>query len=209
MEKYSTVGGECVSEKVIEKSKFISYSAHVESDEEAKEFVNRIRGLHPLSTHVCYAYVADRTGNLMRFSDDGEPQGTAGMPILEVIRNKKLRETAIAVVRYFGGIKLGAGGLVRAYSSCAAENLAAAAIKQRLPACEIWVYVGYPEVSPLMRFLEGARAVKLGCEYSDRVLFTLIVRKDEAEEFISSLIDYMSGRVEVAKKDEYYYSFDE
>ena len=108
------------SEKVIEKSRFLTYSTHVESEEEAKAFLAEIRKAHSLATHVCYAYIADKIGNLQRFSDDGEPQGTAGVPILEVLKAKKLFETAVAVVRYFGGIKLGAGGLVRAYSSSAA-----------------------------------------------------------------------------------------
>ena len=102
------------SEKVIEKSRFLTYSEHVQSEDEAKAFIARIRKMHSLATHVCYAFIADKAGNLQRFSDDGEPQGTAGIPILEVLKAIKLYETAVAVVRYFGGIKLGAGGLVRA-----------------------------------------------------------------------------------------------
>ena len=117
------------SGKIIEKSRFITYATHVETEDEARAFVAEIRSMHSLATHVCYAFVADKIGNLQRFSDDGEPQGTAGVPILEVLKNKKLFETAVAVVRYFGGIKLGAGGLVRAYSSSAAENLDGADIR--------------------------------------------------------------------------------
>lgn len=118
-----TVFGRHESEKIIEKSRFLTYSAHVESEADARAFLSEVKALHPLATHCCYAFVADKAGNLQRFSDDGEPQGTAGIPILDVIKNKKLFETAAAVVRYFGGVKLGAGGLVRAYSSCTAENL--------------------------------------------------------------------------------------
>ena len=113
------------SEKIIEKSRFITYSEHVESEEDARAFIAEIRSQHSLATHVCFAFIADKLGNLQRFSDDGEPQGTAGVPILEVLKAKKLYETVVAVVRYFGGVKLGAGGLVRAYSSAAAENLTA------------------------------------------------------------------------------------
>ena len=85
-----TVFGRHESEKVIEKSRFIACSEHVESEEEAKNFLSEIRSQHTLATHCCYAFIADKTGNLMRFSDDGEPQGTAGMPILDVLKNKKL-----------------------------------------------------------------------------------------------------------------------
>ena len=126
MEKYFSVSGEKVTEKVIEKSRFITTSRHIEGEEEAKAFVAEISAKYADATHNCYAYICDSLGNFLRFSDNGEPQGTAGMPILEVIKNKKLFETAVVVTRYFGGIKLGAGGLVRAYSGCAAENLESA-----------------------------------------------------------------------------------
>ena len=82
-----TVMGRTESEKVIERSKFLTYSAHVENEEEARAFVAEIRSKHSLATHVCYAFIADKVGNLQRFSDDGEPQGTAGVPILEVLKN--------------------------------------------------------------------------------------------------------------------------
>ena len=111
------------SEKVIERSRFISTCSHIESEEEARAFLARVRTEFPDATHHCYAFVADTLGNLMRFSDDGEPQGTAGMPILDALRGKKLYQTAVVVTRYFGGVKLGAGGLVRAYSGAASECL--------------------------------------------------------------------------------------
>ena len=138
-----TTHGRHESEKIIEKSRFLTYSAHVESEEEARAFIAEIRSKHSLATHVCYAFISDKTGNLQRFSDDGEPQGTAGVPILEVLKAKKLFETAVAVVRYFGGIKLGAGGLVRAYSSSAAENLDGADIRVVETCVEIAATVDY------------------------------------------------------------------
>ena len=122
-EKYTSVAGETVTEKIIEKSRFITTSRRVESEAAAKEFIAEISKKYSDATHNCYAYICDRLGNFLRFSDDGEPQGTAGMPILEVIKSKRLSEVAVVVARYFGGIKLGAGGLLRAYSGCAAENL--------------------------------------------------------------------------------------
>lgn len=207
MEKILTVGGEHESEKTIEKSKFITYSAHVESDEEARGFVADVRALHPGATHVCYGYVADKIGNQLRFSDDGEPQGTAGMPILEVIRAKKLYETAVAVVRYFGGIKLGAGGLVRAYSSSAAENLDGADIRIRQICSEYTVSVAYPEITPLLQYFQSHGTIKLKEEYLDRAIFTVAVKREEEGEFLSSLNDYMLGRAIIKKNREYYFSF--
>lgn len=209
MEEYFTVSGETQTEKIIEKSRFLTYSAHVEGEGEAKDFLSKICALHPMATHVCYAYIADKIGSEMRFSDNGEPQGTAGMPILEVIKNKKLFETAVAVVRYFGGIKLGAGGLVRAYSSSAAENLSAAQVKVRQMASELSLFVSYPEVSPLLRFLEKSGAEKLFESYGEKVVFQVVVKKKEESSFSSALIDALLGRVEVKKNKEYFYSFQE
>jgi len=209
MDKYLTVSGESVTEKVIEKSKFITFSSHTETEEEAKAFILKVRSLHPFATHVCYGYVADNSGNLMRFSDDGEPQGTAGTPILDVIRAKKLLETSVAVVRYFGGIKLGAGGLVRAYSSSAAENLNAAEICVRQMCEEYVLRVAYPEVTPLIKFLSSSSAVKLSEEYLDFAFFTVAIKKEESEKFLSSLKDCMLGRVYIKKNGEYFFSFKE
>ena len=197
------------SEKIIEKSRFITYSAHVESEEEARAFLAEIRANHSMAKHVCYAFVADKLGNLQRFSDDGEPQGTAGVPILEVLKNKKLFETAVAVVRYFGGIKLGAGGLVRAYSSSAAENLDGADIRVS-EMCQEWVLtVDYSGIDSVQKYLSTHTCSLLSSDYGEKVSFTVAVKKAYAEEFVSGLIDYMQGRVETQKGEEYYAPFKE
>ena len=183
-----TVFGRHESEKIIEKSRFLTYSAHVESEAEARAFLSEVKALHPLATHCCYAFVADKAGNLQRFSDDGEPQGTAGIPILDVIKNKKLFETAAAVVRYFGGVKLGAGGLVRAYSSCAAENLAAA--------------------DAAGKFLSSQPCTLLSSDYGEGVTFRVAVKKSQAGRFDEKLTDCMQGRVKISVNGEYYNAFE-
>ena len=204
-----TVFSRYESEKIIEKSRFLTYSAHVESEEEARAFIAEIRSVHSLATHVCYAFIADKIGNLQRFSDDGEPQGTAGVPILEVLKNKKLFETAVAVVRYFGGIKLGAGGLVRAYSSSAAENLDGADIRV-LEMCQEWILtVDYSGIDSVQKYLSTHTCPLLSSDYGEKVSFKIAVKKSAAEEFISGLIDYMQGRVETRKGEEYYAPFKE
>ena len=195
------------SEKIIEKSRFITYSAHVESEEEARAFVAKIRSAHSLATHVCYAFISDKTGNLQRFSDDGEPQGTAGVPILDVLKNKKLFETAVAVVRYFGGIKLGAGGLVRAYSSSAAENLAAADIRSLEMCVELAIEVDYTGIDSVQKYFSNHPCTVLSSDYGAKVLFTVAVKKTAVEGFEKDLVDYMQGRVEVERMGEYYRLF--
>ena len=202
-----TVHGRTETEKIIEKSKFLTYSQHVESEEEARAFVAEIRAKHPFATHCCFAFVADKIGNLQRFSDDGEPQGTAGMPILDVLKNKKLFETAVAVVRYFGGIKLGAGGLVRAYSSSAAENLAVADIRSLETCVEMAIEVDYTGIDSVQKYFSTHTCTLLSSDYGAKVLFTVAVKKVHADGFQSGLVDYMQGRVEIERMGEYYSLF--
>ncbi len=204
-----TVYGRCESEKIIEKSRFLTYSAHVESEEEARAFVAEIRAKHSLATHVCFAFISDKVGNLQRFSDDGEPQGTAGVPILEVLKAKKLYETAVAVVRYFGGIKLGAGGLVRAYSSSAAENLDGADIRVVETCVELFVTVDYTGIDGVQKFISSRPCSLLSTDYGEKVDFWVTVKKKDTDAFCSEIIDYMQGRVQVEKGKEYFGLFKE
>lgn len=204
---YLSVSGECVTQKIIEKSRFITTSRHVSGEEQAKEFISEIRARYPDATHNCYACIADALGNFPRFSDDNEPSGTAGMPMLEVLKNKKLFETAVVVTRYFGGIKLGAGGLLRAYSGCAAENLDAAQ-KALYEVCSESNYItDYPSADAALRFFGERGADVINTEYSDGVTFTVAVKKAEEEEFNKSLINRLSGRVVIKKLKEYFFPF--
>ena len=197
------------SEKIIERSRFLTFSAHVESEEEARAFIAEIRSKHSLATHVCYAFIADKLGNLQRFSDDGEPQGTAGVPMLEVLKAKKLCETAVAVVRYFGGVKLGAGGLVRAYSSCVAECLDGADIRVLEVCAEYTLFVEYTGVDSLQKYLSTHSCSLLSTEYGAQVTFKIAVKKTEEEGFVRDLVDYMQGRVQTERGEEYYAPFAE
>lgn len=198
--------GEYESEKVIEKSRFLAYSAHVESEEEARAFVRSLREKHPFATHVCFAFVADEAGNLMRFSDDGEPSGTAGQPILEAIRAKNLVETAVAVVRYFGGIKLGAGGLTRAYSSSASENLSGADIRTLFTAEEYLCTVSYPLVPTLERWATDKEILEK--KFENEVSVRLLLKKDESARCLDELKNATFGRVKIEKTGEYSHAFE-
>ena len=199
---FVSVAAPHMAEKVIEKSRFLTYAAHTAGEEEARAFLAKVRAEHPLATHVCHAYVADR----MRFSDDGEPQGTAGMPILGVLRARGLFETAVAVVRYFGGIKLGAGGLTRAYSGCAAECLEGAPLALWDMCAELCITVNYAEVGALTRFLEG-RCEVLSREFAEKACFVVAVRQEESAAFSSALADDLNGRAQIEEKRQYFAPF--
>lgn len=194
-------------EKTIERSKFITYCAHVENEDEARAFLAEIRTKHSMATHVCYAFVADKIGNLQRFSDDGEPQGTAGVPMLEVLKAKKLYETAVAVVRYFGGIKLGAGGLVRAYSSSVAEALDGADIRSLQVCAEYKVEVDYTGVDGVNKYFSTHACSVLSTDYGEKVTFTVAVKKAEEQPFIEGLVDYMQGKIRYLRGEEYFAPF--
>ena len=195
------------SEKVIERSRFIATCLHVESEEEARAFLARVRTEFPDATHHCYAFVADTLGNLMRFSDDGEPQGTAGMPILDALRGKKLYQTAVVVTRYFGGVKLGAGGLVRAYSGAASECLDGAEKRFFEPCARYMLTLGYELSDAVRKYISANGWMLADAQYSDCVRLTVAVRSREEEAFAAKIVDFTAGRVRVEKQDELIFAF--
>ena len=207
MKSYLSVYSATTYEKVIERSRFIANCAHAEGEEEARAFIAKVRAEHSLATHNCFAFVADKAGNLMRFSDDGEPQGTAGMPILDVLKNKKLFETAVVVTRYFGGIKLGAGGLVRAYSGTAAEALDLADIREYTPCRELFFTVGYENFDALKKYLSQSDCTVKDTQYSDKVRVCAAVKAADAEVFLSAARDFMAGRADAEEGEEYLFPF--
>ena len=192
---------------MIERSRFITTSAHVEGEEQARAFIAKISERYKDATHNCYAYIADSTGNAPRFSDNGEPSGTAGMPILDVIKNKKLFCTAVVVTRYFGGIKLGAGGLVRAYSGGTAENLDMAEKVNYLPCEEYTFTVGYENVDSCNRYFSLSDCEVKNTEYLSDVTFTVAVKKELAEKICSDLFDRLNGRVKISRLREFFFGF--
>lgn len=202
-----SVYGRHKTEFTVEKSRFITYAAHTEGEEAARAFVASVRAEHPLATHVCYAFVADKIGNLQRFSDDGEPSGTAGMPILDVIKKQKLFETSVAVVRYFGGIKLGAGGLVRAYTAGAVQTLSSAEKREFLLCTELTVTVSYGEIDALQRFLAAHPCEVKDTLYGADVRCLVAVKAEECSAWTAALVNFLNGRVEISEKSSYFYPF--
>ncbi|MCH5159256.1 MAG: YigZ family protein [Clostridiales bacterium] len=171
MKEYTTIANiETVAEIVIEKSRFIASAVHVDSVEEAVEFVNGKRKQYFDATHNCYAYAV---GDRVKFSDDGEPQGTAGMPIYECIKNNGLDRLCVVVTRYFGGIKLGAGGLVRAYSGSCAEVLKQCEKLAMTDCTRAEVVIEYSLLKPLRKALLPY-AHEESVEYGDKVCIVFL-----------------------------------
>lgn len=205
---YLSISGECRTIKVIEKSKFITTSAHVEGEEEAKAFIARISKEFADATHNCYAYICDEKGNFLRFSDDGEPSGTAGMPMLEVLKAKKLVQAAVVVTRYFGGIKLGAGGLVRAYSGSVAENLTAAKFVSYEECAEGEYSVDYSSAELAKRYFSENDCSLINTAYDSGVTFTVAVRAAGEEAFDGGIINRLNGKVRISPKRRYHFPFE-
>jgi uncharacterized YigZ family protein len=143
-EKYRTVKNHSEIRLDINKSQFIAYIARTETAEQANSFVEEIRKKHSDANHNCFAYIAGIRDEFQKADDDGEPTGTAGKPILEVIKKNNLKDTTIVVTRYFGGIKLGAGGLIRAYGKSASEGIKAAEVIERTLNSRIRINIEYP-----------------------------------------------------------------
>ncbi|MBR2661254.1 MAG: YigZ family protein [Clostridia bacterium] len=191
---YITVSGTSREEILINKSRFIGYCAPCESETEALAFLQGIRDEHKTATHHCYAYIVGENSGIMRYSDDGEPGGTAGMPIMDVMRAKSVVNCCIVVVRYFGGVLLGTGGLVRAYTQSAQAALGAAGLARieltSAEECEIpysvWDRVRYAAEHLPVR-IENIR-------YGSSVSFTLSFRSCDRDTVLPAVLE-ASGRM--------------
>ncbi|MFC4102310.1 YigZ family protein [Paenibacillus xanthanilyticus] len=203
--RYKTLRKQAHKEIVIKKSRFIGYGKPVESEEEAIAFIEEIKKLNWNATHNCSAYMIGERDEIQKQSDDGEPSGTAGKPILEVIKNQGLKNVVIVVTRYFGGIMLGAGGLIRAYTDGAvAATEAAEAITQVLHR-EVIVDVDYTWYGKLENELHG-RGVRVGgTDFTDRVVVTCLPEAPEAERFAAWMTDLTQGQAVISLGEERYF----
>ncbi len=210
MSGYFCVSGECERTEIIERSKFICYLKGIENEEEAKAFISEIKKKHSLATHNCYAYIADEKGLVQKFSDDGEPQGTAGMPMLSVLKNRKIYKTVAVVTRYFGGIKLGTGGLSRAYGGAVSECLKEAEISDMQSADLYSVTTDYEGYTKLLKakLPEGIKAC--GTVFDEKTTTDYIVKNENdslAADFISKVSEILKGKADITKKSSGYYRF--
>ncbi|XEC93819.1 YigZ family protein [Paenibacillus tarimensis] len=197
LERYRTLRERGSAEIMIKKSRFIGYAAPVTTEDEAVAFIEEIKKQHWNATHNCSAYVIGERDECQKQSDDGEPSGTAGKPILEVIKHRQLKNTAVVVTRYFGGIMLGAGGLIRAYTDGAVTGIDAAQPIVKVLHRELIVDVDYTWYGKLENEFRG-RGVRLGgTEFTDRVIITCLPEEAEAENFAAWLTDLTQGQAAI------------
>ncbi len=201
MKTYRYVDGEYEIRSEIKRSLFIATVKGEVDAEGAEEFVKTVRKRYPDATHNCYAYISDELGNCTRFSDDGEPGGTAGQPILDVLRKQGLVRTAIVVTRYFGGIKLGAGGLVGAYSGAAAEAVGNAAISRNTECGEIEICAGYSDFAVIEKYIRKAVCSIKEIEYGDNVIASIYVPTDLIKAFSDDVKELSGARANVLVRD--------
>ena len=194
---YKTVSGISEAEVIEKKSRFISHLSHVECEEEAVDFIDRIRQENQQARHNVYAYLL-RAGRT-RYSDDGEPAQTSGLPTFETIEHAGLCDVVIVTTRYFGGILLGTGGLVRAYTQAAKEAITRARIVQIISCIDFEFTLPYDLNSQVQKAISESGATVLLCEYTDKVKIRVRVREDAASDFERLLTETMRGRIGLQK----------
>lgn len=195
---YRTIFREAVHEIELKRSRFIGYAFPVHDEDEAQAAIEYVKELNKQATHNCSAYITGPNGVHQRYSDDGEPQGTAGMPMLEVLRKEGLTDVCVVVTRYFGGIKLGAAGLVRAYSGSCKDAVSAAHIVERTPYREVTVSIDYSSLGKVDYLLRDGPVVSLGREFAEDVSLRLAAKEDYVPELERKLADATDGSAGVA-----------
>ena len=192
---------------VIQKSKFITTLVPILSQEDAQEKLNIIKKKYSDATHNCYAYISSENAIEQRFSDDGEPQGTAGVPILEVLKKKGVYMTLCVVTRYFGGIKLGANGLIGAYSSCAASAIDKAEIVEYKFSNDIEVDIDYSIYKKVQETIEKNDGQVTNIEYGNSVKLRCIIPIENYDTAKESVINITSGQAKIEIKNTKYNKF--
>lgn len=204
LKNYLTVRPEGQAEIIIQKSRFIGHIKRTESEEEALAFIQKIKKEHSQATHNCSAYLIGEHDQHQKANDDGEPSGTAGVPMLEVLKQNNLKDTCVVVTRYYGGIKLGAGGLIRAYSKTTSEALKATGIVERQLMKEIALTIEYPLLGKLENELRQQNYLIKDIDYLELVTFNVLVNIDEIDSFTDWIIDLTSDQVEIEQKSDQY-----
>ncbi len=201
---YKTLLNNAADEVVINKSRFIGYAAPCETEEAALAFLNGIREKHKDASHCCYAYVIGLNAGIMRYSDDGEPSGTAGMPIMEVIKAQQVVNLCVVVVRYFGGILLGAGGLVRAYTQGCVIALKAGQVVSMEPTLRLWCEVAYPLWDKVRHHLQSQPVILEDSDFAVAVSFHLLVQKKDKDPVQEALVLLTNAAIDIIEEDHFF-----
>jgi uncharacterized YigZ family protein len=192
--QYKTVQQYGSSEIVIRRSRFIGHAAPVASEQEALAFIERIKKEHGTATHNCSAYIYGERDEFQKQSDDGEPSGTAGKPIMEVIKHQGLSNIAVVVTRYFGGIMLGAGGLIRAYTDGAVTGIEAAIPIQQVLHQEVRVHIDYTWLGKIENELRNRQILMGETQFSDKVIMSCLPLYADSDTFVAWMTDLTQGQ---------------
>ncbi|MDT2835451.1 YigZ family protein [Enterococcus durans] len=195
LHSYQTIKEDGQSEIEIKKSRFICSLKRVTSEEEAKDFIQAIKKEYWKANHHCSAFVIGEKNEIQRSSDDGEPSGTAGIPMLEVLKKNELINVIAVVTRYFGGTKLGTGGLIRAYTHAVSHALEEIGIVKGTLQQEISVHITYPQLGKLENYLTLNQLTIKETNYTDKVTVVCLITEDSVASFKESIIELMNGQV--------------
>lgn len=197
LKQYYTVKEAGSHEIIINKSRFIGYVSRVNTEEEAQSFIQDIKKLHHDATHNCSAYIIGDRDDIQKTNDDGEPGGTAGIPMLEVLKKLSLKNTAVVITRYFGGIKLGAGGLIRAYSSSTSETIKKIGIVKGELLQGYTVTIPYPLLGKVENALQHSPHIVDAKEYAEHVTLTVYVHTDARQSFETEMINLTNDQAQL------------
>ncbi|URM33435.1 YigZ family protein [Cytobacillus firmus] len=201
---YYTVKGYGENEIEIERSRFIAHVDRAETAEEALEFIQKIKRKHSNATHNCSAYLIGENDQIQKANDDGEPSGTAGVPILEVLKKKNLKDTVVVITRYFGGIKLGAGGLIRAYGKATSAGLQATGIVERKLMTVMKTKIDYTLLGKVENELRTSIYAIKEIHYLDSVTVETFVEENQIKAFTDWMTELTNGAGEITLGDSLY-----
>lgn len=207
MKEYNFVKGEFVAEYEIKRSRFIATICGELEPDEAISFAQKIKKKYPDARHNCFAYTGDEIGNCARFSDDGEPSGTAGAPMYEVLKKNSLVKTAVVVTRYFGGIKLGASGLLGAYTKSVADAVECADVATKKVAKLVTITADYSSYSYLERELSKDKYIKIDTNYQNEVVTKIFAKPEDIDDLIETINIVTNGRARVEIGEEVFTEF--
>ena len=198
--EFRTIKEDGQVQEEIKKSRFVCHIKRVTTEDEARNFIQAVKKEHYKATHNCSAFILGERSEMKRSSDDGEPSGTAGVPMLGVLENHQLTNVCAVVTRYFGGIKLGAGGLIRAYAGSVAlaiKEIGSVHIKEQLG---LRLTLSYSQYQELPNFLKAKQLQEQDTAFTDQVQTTIFVDKDDKDSVIESLIELFNGKIDIVEQ---------
>ena len=195
--EYRTIRQDGQAQEEIKKSRFICHAKRVYSEEEARDFIAAIKKEHYKATHNCSAFIVGEKSEIKRTSDDGEPSGTAGVPMLGVMENHQVTNVCFVVTRYFGGIKLGAGGLIRAYAGSVALAIKEIGLIEIKEQAGLRLKMSYSQYQNFDNFLKAENLMEFDTEFTDLVATTIYIDKQEKEPLEQKLVEFFNGKIQI------------